>query len=102
MTSTKAQNPIQKRGDPMLSACMAGDEGRSGYRGVHVPGRAMRYVGGVHGLGAKDGDRVIDWGRASRDYALFRPDFPASFWRRLDALDVARPGLRVLDLGSGT
>ncbi|GEM_PF-27455 len=45
---------------------------------------------------------VFDWGRASRDYALYRPGLPASFWRRVEALEVIRPGSRVLDLGTGT
>ena len=30
------------------------------------------------------------------------PCFPDSFWRRLEALEIGRPGHRILDLGTGT
>lgn len=55
----------------------------------------------MHGIRAKDGNRVIDWGRTSVDYAEFRPCYPASFFQRLAALEVGLPGQRVLDLGTG-
>jgi ubiquinone/menaquinone biosynthesis C-methylase UbiE len=42
----------------------------------------------------------IDFGRHSEDYAAYRPGFPASFYRRLDA--IARIGeSRALDLATG-
>jgi len=54
--------------------------------------------------------RNVDFGRHSEDYAAYRPGFPASFYRRLDAivpirdsrcLDVATgPGTIALELGA--
>jgi hypothetical protein len=42
----------------------------------------------------------IDFGRHSDDYAAYRPGFPASFYRRIDA--IARIGeSRSLDLATG-
>lgn len=49
-----------------------------------------------------DAGRESDWGRTSRDYAQHRPGPPASFYDKLLALDVVRPGQRLLDLGTGT
>jgi len=51
---------------------------------------------------AIDPGRAIDWSRASADYAQFRPGPPDSFFVRLQALGIGRPGQRVLDLGTGT
>lgn len=42
----------------------------------------------------------IDFGRRSEDYAAHRPGFPASFYRRLDALHRLA-GSRALDLATG-
>ena len=56
----------------------------------------------MHGLGTRDGDKVIDWGQTSADYAVHRPGPPASFFARLTALGVGLPGQRILDLGTGT
>jgi SAM-dependent methyltransferase len=56
----------------------------------------------MHEMGAADGDREIDWGRTSDDYARFRRGYPESFFRRLSALEVGVPEERVLDLGTGT
>jgi SAM-dependent methyltransferase len=56
----------------------------------------------MHGLGAADPGRDIDWGRTSDDYALFRPGPPDSFYAKLAALGVGLPGQRILDLGTGT
>lgn len=56
----------------------------------------------MHDVPPIDPGRVFDWSRTSADYAAFRAGIPESFWRRLEALDVVRPGLRVLDLGTGT
>lgn len=49
-----------------------------------------------------DGDRPIDWGKASDDYAVFRPGPPPSFYARLAALSVGLGGQVILDLGTGT
>ena len=51
---------------------------------------------------AIDGGRSIDWGRTSRDYARHRPGPPPSYFERLAALGVGRPGQRLLDLATGT
>jgi SAM-dependent methyltransferase len=56
----------------------------------------------MHGLGARDAGRVIDWGRTSADYARFRPGPPDSYFAKLAALGVGLPGQRILDLGTGT
>ncbi len=42
----------------------------------------------------------IDFGRHSQDYAVYRPGFPASFYRRLDAL-APIGGTGALDLATG-
>jgi len=55
----------------------------------------------MHGVRAKDGDREIDWGATSSDYARWRPAYPASLFARLAAHGVGVPGQRVLDLGTG-
>ena len=56
----------------------------------------------MHGLSGTDGDRAIDWGRTSADYARFRAGPPDSFFAKLAALDIGLPGQRILDLGTGT
>jgi SAM-dependent methyltransferase len=56
----------------------------------------------MHGLGAADPGRHIDWGRTSGDYAAFRPGPPDSFYEKLAALGIGRPGQRIVDLGTGT
>ena len=49
-----------------------------------------------------DGDRDFDWGRASGDYAKFRPGYPESFFDTLTSLGVGCPEQVILDLGTGT
>jgi SAM-dependent methyltransferase len=44
----------------------------------------------------------LDWGKTAADYAVHRHGFPKTFYARLAALDVIRPGLQVVDLGTGT
>lgn len=56
----------------------------------------------MHGLNAHDGDRQIDWGKTSKDYATHRPGPPLSFFQRLEAFGVGVAGQRILDLGTGT
>jgi SAM-dependent methyltransferase len=56
----------------------------------------------MHGLSAHDGDRIIDWGKTSGDYATYRPGPPPSFYARLAALGVGLAQQRILDLGTGT
>jgi SAM-dependent methyltransferase len=45
---------------------------------------------------------AVDFGLTAEDYGRFRAGFPASLFDRLEAGDVIAPGLRVLDLGTGT
>jgi SAM-dependent methyltransferase len=46
--------------------------------------------------------RVIDFGRSADDYDRYRPGFPESFFDHLDRKGWIAPGLRALDLGTGT
>ena len=46
--------------------------------------------------------RSIDFGRTSIDYEQYRPGFPDGFFDRLASLRWIAPGLRALDLGTGT
>ncbi len=55
----------------------------------------------MHGLPSIDGQRTIDWGRTSQDYAAWRPDYPPEFYDRLAALGIGLPGQRILDLATG-
>lgn len=43
-----------------------------------------------------------DWSSTSADYARHRAGFPDELFHRLAGLGVAQPGVRVLDLGTGT
>ena len=56
----------------------------------------------IDGIGARDGDRAIDWGKTSEDYAVFRPGYPASLFDRLLGYGVGARGQRILDLATGT
>lgn len=56
----------------------------------------------MHGLKAFDGDKKIDWGKTSADYAAHRPGPPASFFKRLAEVGVGLEGQSILDLGTGT
>lgn len=49
-----------------------------------------------------DNGRDIDWGKASADYAKYRPGPPLSLYKMLQAHDVGLPGQSVLDQGTGT
>lgn len=44
----------------------------------------------------------VDFGRTADDYARHRAGFPESFFERLEKDGVLRPGLRAVDLGTGT
>lgn len=46
--------------------------------------------------------RVIDFGRTAGDYEQYRPGFPSSFFNRLMEEGWISPGLKTLDLGTGT
>jgi SAM-dependent methyltransferase len=45
---------------------------------------------------------VPDFGKAASDYATHRAGFPDSFYDRLSARGIGKPGSRVVDLGTGT
>jgi SAM-dependent methyltransferase len=49
-----------------------------------------------------DNNNNFDWGRTSKDYSLYRPGYPDSFFDLLDRLGVGAPDQRILDLGTGT
>ncbi len=49
-----------------------------------------------------DNGRDIDWGKASEDYAKYRPGPPLSLYKMLQAHGVGLPGQKVLDQGTGT
>lgn len=53
-------------------------------------------------LKSHDGDRVIDWGKSSADYAAYRAGPPPSFFTRLAAFGIGLEGQSILDLGTGT
>jgi len=44
----------------------------------------------------------VDFGRTAADYDRYRLGFPASFYERLTALGWIAPGMRALDVGTGT
>ena len=44
----------------------------------------------------------VNFGLTAADYGRFRAGFPASLFARLEVAGVIAPGLRVLDLGTGT
>ena len=44
----------------------------------------------------------VNFGLTAADYGRFRPGFPDSLFVRLEAEGAIEPGLRVLDLGTGT
>jgi len=46
--------------------------------------------------------KEVEFGKTAADYARHRADFPDAFFERLIAMGVAKPGMRALDLGTGT
>jgi SAM-dependent methyltransferase len=53
-------------------------------------------------LATPEAPRPVDFGRTAADYDRYRLGFPDSFYERLGALGWIAPGLRVLDVGTGT
>ena len=45
---------------------------------------------------------AVDFGRTAEDYGRFRAGFPEALFERLRDRGLMRPGLRVVDLGTGT
>ncbi len=58
--------------------------------------------GDMHNLGSTDGDKIIDWGKTSEEYAKYRPGPPESFYKTLVAEGIGLKNQSVLDLGTGT
>lgn len=48
----------------------------------------------MHGLGADDPGRKIDWGLTSEDYAKYRPGPPETFYDKLKVLGISLSQLR--------
>jgi SAM-dependent methyltransferase len=48
-----------------------------------------------------DGGNPIDWGKTSRDYSTWRPNYPTQFFDLLQSLGVGLASQRILDLGTG-
>lgn len=48
------------------------------------------------------GELRADFGRTAADYGKHRAGFPAAFFDRLIAMGIVGPGMRTLDLGTGT
>jgi SAM-dependent methyltransferase len=59
--------------------------------------KAARKLDSIRELGTR-----IDFGKTAADYAKHRGGFPDSFFDRLAAMKVIRPGMKALDLGTGT
>lgn len=47
-------------------------------------------------------DLRADFGKTARDYGRHRAGFPDEFFDRLSATGILKPGMRALDLGTGT
>lgn len=56
----------------------------------------------MHGTGASDPGKTIDWGKTSCDYAQYRPGPPLRLYEMLASLGVGLVDQRILDLGTGT
>lgn len=56
----------------------------------------------MHEIPPTDGNRTIDWGKTSEDYAAYRPGPTLGLYTRLAALGVGLKGQAMLDLGTGT
>lgn len=48
------------------------------------------------------GEFTADFGKTAADYGKHRAGFPPELFDRLAAMGIARPGMRTLDLGTGT
>lgn len=49
-----------------------------------------------------DHGKAFEWGRASKDYAVYRDIYPELFYQKIAAAGICTKGQRVLDLGTGT
>ncbi|MGH7926666.1 MAG: class I SAM-dependent methyltransferase [Candidatus Binatia bacterium] len=49
-----------------------------------------------------DNDRQFDWSKTSRDYSVYRTEYPTILFEVLTALGIGLPQQRILDLATGT
>ena len=49
-----------------------------------------------------DGGKAFDWGRTSKEYAMFRDIYPEIFYKKITDRGLCKKGQKVLDLGTGT
>jgi SAM-dependent methyltransferase len=56
----------------------------------------------MHGFGAVDEGKMIDWGQTSPDYAAWRPGPPIRLYSYLATFNVGLKDQAILDLGTGT
>ena len=49
-----------------------------------------------------DGGRAFDFGKISKDYALYRDIYPETFYKKIADRGLCQYGQKVLDLGTGT
>jgi 2-polyprenyl-3-methyl-5-hydroxy-6-metoxy-1,4-benzoquinol methylase len=49
-----------------------------------------------------DDGQAFDWRKTSKDYTIYRPGYPESFYTILHVLGIGRHGQDMLDLGTGT
>jgi SAM-dependent methyltransferase len=50
----------------------------------------------------RSGQLIADFGKTAADYGTHRAGFPPELFDRLAAMGIVRPGIRTLDLGTGT
>ncbi|MDE1153705.1 MAG: class I SAM-dependent methyltransferase [Micavibrio sp.] len=56
----------------------------------------------MHGINPNDPGNIIDWGKTSADYAVYRNGQPDSFFERMRAMNIGLRDQVMLDLGTGT
>jgi len=49
-----------------------------------------------------DAGKAFDWGRTSKEYAIYRDIYPEEFYRKIVDRGLCVKGQRILDLGTGT
>ena len=49
-----------------------------------------------------DGGKAFDWGKTSKDYAMYRDIYPDIFYQKIVDRGLCIKGQNVLDLGTGT
>ena len=49
-----------------------------------------------------DAGKEFNWGKTSRDYALYRDIYPQEFYQYILGLGLCKDGQKCLDVGTGT